>query len=67
MDEHVHGVITRALRQRGVDVLTAQDEEREGMGDDALLSRASELGRAMFSFDSDMLVEGVARQRIRTT
>ncbi|HNS03135.1 MAG TPA: DUF5615 family PIN-like protein [Anaerolineae bacterium] len=61
MDEHVPRSITIGLRLRSVDVLTAQEDGRRNTPDSALLDRATELGRVMFSQDSDMLSE--ARQR----
>jgi predicted nuclease of predicted toxin-antitoxin system len=63
MDVHVPGPITRGLRRRYVDVLTAQED---GMGqalDADLLSRAFELGRMVFSQDEDMLAIAVQSQR----
>jgi len=63
MDEHVPKAITLGLRLRSVDVLTTEEDDRRGLSDAALLARASELGRAMFSFDVDMLREAADRQR----
>lgn len=63
MDEHVPSAITAGLRKRGVDVLTAQEDGRDGEDDDVLLSRATELGRVLFSQDRDLLREATARQR----
>lgn len=62
MDEHVQGAITRGLRQRGVDVLTAQEDGREETPDPLLLDRAGELGRVLFSRDNDLLREAALRQ-----
>lgn len=62
MDEHIHRAITVGLRLRGVDVLTAQDDGRRHTPDDVLLDRASELGRALFSQDEDLLAEARRRQ-----
>lgn len=64
MDEHVRRSITRALRERGVDVLTVQEDGRDGSLDPEVLQRASELGRVLFSQDEDLLVEGTRRQRV---
>lgn len=55
MDEHVPKPITVGLRIRGADVLTAQEDGRRATDDAALLERAAELRRVMFSFDADML------------
>ena len=51
MDVHVPGPITRQLRRRGVDVLTAQEDGRDAVGDDQLLARATELSRVVFTHD----------------
>jgi predicted nuclease of predicted toxin-antitoxin system len=53
MDEHVPGPITTGLRSRLVDVLTAQEEFREGNDDEQVLDRATELQRVLFTCDSD--------------
>ena len=63
MDVHVPGPITRALRRRGVEVITAQDDGAAKMPDDELLDRATALNRALFSRDEDLLAEATARQR----
>jgi predicted nuclease of predicted toxin-antitoxin system len=62
MDEHIHRAITTGLRLRGVDVLTAQEDDHRNTPDDVLLDRASALQRVMFSQDEDMLVEARRRQ-----
>jgi len=62
MDEHVRGQVTRALRSRGIDVLTAQEDGRVGISDPEVLQRATELGRVLFTQDTDFLVEGARRQ-----
>ena len=51
MDVHVPGPITQQLRQRRVDVLTAQDDERDRASDAELLERATALGRVVFTHD----------------
>lgn len=63
MDEHVPRAVTVGLRLRGVDVLTAQEDGRRNTPDEVLLNRATELGRVMFSHDSDMLIEARQRQQ----
>lgn len=63
MDEHVHGAVTRGLRQRGIDVLTVQEDGWEGCNDADLLDRASALSRIMFTQDADFLREAVGRQK----
>jgi Domain of unknown function (DUF5615) len=62
MDEHVHQAITKELRDRGIDVLTVQEDGRSGFPDLVWLDRATELGRVMFSQDQDFLVEAQRRQ-----
>ncbi|HEX8521039.1 MAG TPA: DUF5615 family PIN-like protein [Tepidisphaeraceae bacterium] len=63
MDAHVHYAITRALSNRGIDVLTAQDDGGDQLPDDRLMDRATTLGRVLFSNDQDMLVIAADRQR----
>lgn len=63
MDVHVPRQITRGLRRRGVDVLTAQEDGTAAWDDPALLDRAMELNRVLFSQDEDLLVEAAVRQR----
>jgi len=53
MDTHVPHAITQGLRQRGVDVLTAQEDGTDRLDDPELLRRATELNRVVFSFDED--------------
>src|SRR5262245_58646745 len=63
MDVHVRRAVTEALRQRSVDVLTAQADGAAEFLDPDLLDRATELGRVLFSQDEDLLVEATRRQR----
>ena len=56
MDVHVKSAITNALRQRGIDVLTAQEDDHGNTSDVDLLQRANTLGRLMFTQDDDFLV-----------
>jgi predicted nuclease of predicted toxin-antitoxin system len=62
LDVHVPAPITRALKNRGVDVLTAQDDGARTLPDDQLLDRANALDRVLFSRDKDLLREAQARQ-----
>lgn len=62
LDEQVPKPITVGLRQRGVDVLTTQEDKRTGVPDPILLDRAAELGRVIFSQDDDFLSEAHRRQ-----
>lgn len=66
MDVHVPRPITRGLRRRGVDVLTAQDDGAARLPDAELLGRARERGRLLFSQDEDLIVEAVQCQRAGT-
>ncbi|OHE80982.1 MAG: hypothetical protein A2107_02640 [Verrucomicrobia bacterium GWF2_62_7] len=63
MDVHVRKPVTTALRMRAVNVLTAQDDHGEQFEDPALLDRALQRGRVLFTQDDDLLVEAAARQR----
>ena len=63
MDVHAPQPITRGLRRRGVDVLTAQEDGTARAPDPELLHRARELGRILFSQDEDLIVEAVKCQR----
>ena len=63
MDENVHGAITNGLRQRGVDVLTVQEDNRSGIPDSEVLNRAIELNRILFSQDDDLLLEASKKQK----
>jgi hypothetical protein len=63
MDQHVPRAITVGLRLRGVDVLTAYEDGTSELADPALLDRASELGRVLFTRDDDLLAEAASRQR----
>lgn len=51
MDVHVHAAITEQLRRRGVDVLTAQEDNSDLLSDDQLLRRATTLSRVLFTND----------------
>jgi hypothetical protein len=63
MDHHIPMAITRGLRQRGVDVLTAQEDGTATMDDPALLDRALALSRVLYSQDHDLLREAARRQQ----
>jgi len=62
MDVHIPNAIADGLRRRGVDVLTAQEDASDTTPDSALLDRASSLGRVLFTYDDDLLVEAALRQ-----
>ncbi len=63
MDVHVRRAVSNALRLRGVDVLTAQNDGATELADPALLDRATALGRVLFTQDDDLLIEAATRQR----
>ena len=62
MDHNVPRAITVGLRLRGVDVM-AHEDGADHMDDSALLDRATELGRSLFTHDDDLLAEGTKRQQ----
>jgi len=55
MDHNVRLAIAKGLRRRGIDVLTAFEDGQAEASDDALLGRAAELGRVVFTQDDDFL------------
>jgi hypothetical protein len=63
MDVHVPRAITEGLRLRGVDVLTAQEDQARRLADPELLDRAAALGRVLFTRDVDLLAEARDRQQ----
>src|SRR5215211_422413 len=63
MDHHVSKAITVGLRLRGIDVITAHEDGADQLDDIALLKRAHELGRALFTQDDDLLEEAAKCQR----
>jgi hypothetical protein len=63
MDHHVPSAITNGLRLRGVDVLTAFEDSTHRLEDPALLDRATDLGRVLFTRDDDFLKEAAYRQQ----
>lgn len=65
-DEHIHGAITRALRGRGIDVITVQDDGHTGDSDPRVFTRATRLGRILVSNDTDMLEIATDHQRAGT-
>ncbi len=67
MDVHVHAAITAGLRQRGVTVWTAQEDGAGQLPDPDLLDRSTALGYALFTYDTDFLVEAARRQRAGET
>jgi len=63
MDHHVPRAISDGLRPRRVDIITAYEDGTHEFDDPELLDRATELGRALFSRDYDLLQEATKRQR----
>ena len=63
MDQHVPKAITIGLRVRGVDVMTAEEDDRRDASDAELMDRATALGRIFISSDVDTLVIAAERQR----
>lgn len=62
MDHHVPAAITAGLRSRGINVLTAFEDEHADADDPILLARATRLGRIVFTRDRDFLAIGRATQ-----
>jgi hypothetical protein len=55
MDVHIPLAVTEGLRRRGIDVLTSQLDGTTQATDEAILTRATELGRLLLSQDEDFL------------
>ncbi len=62
MDVHIPLVITEGLRRREIDVLTSQEDGTAELDDEALLDRATILGRLLFTQDQDFLGLAASRQ-----
>ena len=65
MDVHIPRAITIGLRLRGVNVITAQEDQTANASDSELLDRATTLRRVLFTFDDDLLAEAARRQEQR--
>jgi len=63
MDVHIPRAITEQLRLRGVDVMTAQEDDATQLTDEQLLERAAVLSRIVFTHDHRF--RAMAEQRIR--
>lgn len=61
MDVHIPGAITSSLRERGVDVLRAQDDGADELDDPDFLDRALSQGGVLFTYDDDLLAEAARR------
>ncbi len=57
MDENVPSAITEALKKRGLDVLTVQEDGLTSAPDPVVFNRAIMLDRVVFSEDQDFLIE----------
>ena len=62
MDENVDFAITTGLRERGVNILTVQEDSRGGISDPEVMARALELVRVVFTNDDDLLREATQHQ-----
>ncbi len=51
MDVHIPQAITDQLRRRGVNVLTAVEDDSTELPDDQLLERSTQLNRVLFTHD----------------
>jgi hypothetical protein len=63
-DEHFPGPVIHGLRDRGVDILTALEDGHDGLDDDELLERATELRRLIVTQDQDFFLVAAQRQRM---
>jgi hypothetical protein len=62
-DHNVPRAIVDGLRSRGVDIVTSYEDGTSEFDDSELLDRATELSRALFTRDYDLLLEATKRQR----
>lgn len=63
VDVHIARPITAGPRLRGIDVLTAQGDGMSEALDVAILDRAYNLKRILFTHDNDFLKEAAKRRR----
>ena len=63
MNHHVPSAVTKGLRQRGLNVLTAQEVGHSEAEDEQLLVRATVLGYVFYTHDDDFLRIADAWQR----
>jgi len=61
MDHNIQGAVVEALRARGVDCITTAEDGTTTLDDDALLDRATELGRVLVTHDKDFFAIHAAR------
>jgi len=63
LDHHVNRAIREGLRQRGIDLVTCQEDGTTTLDDEILLKRATALGRVLFTQDDDFLAIAHHHQR----
>lgn len=63
MDHNMPRAISDGLRTRGVDIITSYEDGTSELDDSELLNRATELERALFTRDYNLLQEATKRQR----
>lgn len=62
-DVHISAAVIRALRLRGVDVLTSVEDQTRRFPDQKLLDRATDLERILYTQDDDLVREAMSRIR----
>ena len=62
IDHHIPRAITKGLRLRGVDCITALENNASTMEDTDLLNRATDIERPLVTSDADFLMEADRRQ-----
>lgn len=66
-DEHIPRAVTDALQQQGLDILTVQAANRQGLPDEEQLDFATQENRVMVTMDSDYIalaVQGISHAGI---
>ena len=63
MDVHVPAGVSEGLRRKRIDVRTAQEDSAGQISDEELLTRATTIGRVLFTQDSDFLEIAARWQR----
>ncbi|HXF61619.1 MAG TPA: DUF5615 family PIN-like protein [Caldilineaceae bacterium] len=62
-DQNVSKAVSDGLRLRGIDVLTAFEDDAHLLGDADLLDRATQLGRVLVTHDRHFAAEASRRQQ----
>jgi predicted nuclease of predicted toxin-antitoxin system len=65
-DVQMPRVVALALRDKGIDVITAQDEQAERWPDAQIMDRAIALKRVLVTCDRDFLIEARKRSTFAT-